>query len=183
MYRVKETDAKTGKRLSAMIAGADEIVNIQYSDLESLQKILASFFRDWSRDRVEIEFNLQNPNFSEEEHWFRGKAAYVVGNTPELGSWDPARAVKMTRDPQNGQRFQLRLRSKLSSLSSPMEYKYIVQPSCLSPDVFDKSQLSWETCFNREIRAPEKPRRKIAVFDTWCQNFSSKPSNQKAQKK
>ncbi|OLF15477.1 carbohydrate-binding module family 20 domain-containing protein [Actinophytocola xanthii] len=72
-----------------------------------------------------------------------GQNVYVVGSVPELGSWDPARAVPLTTDQSTYPRW-----NGAASLpaSTDIEYKFVIRQ--------DGQPVIWETGANRTTRTP-----------------------------
>lgn len=67
---------------------------------------------------------------------------YLVGNIPQMGSWQPEKAIAMT--PAGGCRWQARIPAQWKQ-ATPIEYKFILRKG---------EQTTWETGENRQCLVP-----------------------------
>ncbi|MBU0606152.1 MAG: 4-alpha-glucanotransferase [Candidatus Omnitrophica bacterium] len=84
-----------------------------------------------------------------------GEAIYVVGSCPELGIWDPAKAVRMKYFPGDEWKTEVIFHG-LNGLE--FEYKYILKN--------EDGRIDWEAGSNRAFFAQD--RDEIDLRDSWC---------------
>ncbi|HZM51911.1 MAG TPA: CBM20 domain-containing protein, partial [Vicinamibacteria bacterium] len=85
--------------------------------------------------------------------WF-GQNVYVVGNLPQLGSWNPDAAIPLSAATYPVWRANVSLPA-----SAAVEYKYIKKPGD------GGAAVQWETGSNRTFTAPASGT--VTRNDTW----------------
>ncbi|KZV84932.1 starch-binding domain-like protein [Exidia glandulosa HHB12029] len=100
---------------------------------------------------VEVTFEIAGHALTQ---W--GNHIYVVGNIPELGEWDPARAVRLLPA-----QYPVWAGSVALPSSTPVSYKYI----CKAPG----QAVVWEEppYKNREAVTPDADQERGTIRDAW----------------
>eukprot|EP01053_Blabericola_migrator_P011960 Blabericola_migrator_1__11959@NODE_731_length_6696_cov_64_725298_g527_i0_p5_GENE_NODE_731_length_6696_cov_64_725298_g527_i0NODE_731_length_6696_cov_64_725298_g527_i0_p5_ORF_typecomplete_len189_score20_57CBM_20/PF00686_19/2_1e24FLYWCH_u/PF16662_5/5_7FLYWCH_u/PF16662_5/6e02FLYWCH_u/PF16662_5/91_NODE_731_length_6696_cov_64_725298_g527_i07671333 len=85
-----------------------------------------------------------------------GQELFIIGNTPELGEWNPDRAVKMIWSDGNNWRCDITLAGKRDP---KVHYKYLVKD--------DKGNINWEWGLNHELDLNIVKGRRHLCSDKW----------------
>ena len=97
-------------------------------------------------------FNGKNATFTIKFNTQPGENVYVVGNTPELGAWDVAKAKKMMWNCGNTWDIEIGFPEE-----AHCQYKYFVQ-------VEETKDIRWEKISNRDVFVYEDG---LVIEDKW----------------
>jgi len=102
---------------------------------------------------VQLVFRVKCSNTSE------GEEVFVVGSAPELGAWDPAKAVCCTTSRLEFPDWTSKAIT-LPASTGKIEFKIVVKKKEQS------RAATWESCANRAVNVPTEPTR-LNVTCTW----------------
>mmetsp|Transcript_123544 Transcript_123544/g.349279 ORF Transcript_123544/g.349279 Transcript_123544/m.349279 type:complete len:293 (-) Transcript_123544:92-970(-) len=92
-----------------------------------------------------------------------GDIVFIVGSAPELGAWDPLKALPCATSPKTFPRWTSD-RVSVDASHGKVEFKLLVQPSI----PIAKDQASWEDGGNRCLHLPRNSCGKGAVLTVTC---------------